>query len=337
MPIPVTCGSCGTKLKAPDSAAGRKVKCPKCSTPVAVPNGVAAAPAAASKTAGKAADPAGPAKAAPAPAAEAATKRRPAATASAPPRPAENGSADAGLLAQDRWMIRKKERGLLPQFFPLRFDFFRPGTKELIGYVTERVSFWGKLLRGFPRFHYQIPTRYEVTDAEGGPVLFTVRNPGSFNFRGILFGLVNVTTEVWDADNQLIGSFVFNPRFFNKGPNFTLTDPQGKKMGEFRFKMGEFRPGKENVPSRMSLLSLQGQEWGSITGEHEAEMMQNLKDFQEGKKKFAFRFQFLPPPPGMLITVNPEAPDQRLAKILLLSAAVSMKRFKATDEMFQRG
>jgi hypothetical protein len=37
MPIPVSCPSCGTGLKAPDSAAGRKVKCPKCATPFAVP------------------------------------------------------------------------------------------------------------------------------------------------------------------------------------------------------------------------------------------------------------------------------------------------------------
>jgi hypothetical protein len=300
-----------------------------------VPNGVAAALATASKTADKVAAPAGSADAAPAPTAETTPKRRPAATTSAPPRPAENGSADTGLLAQNSWMIRKKERFLFPQFYLLRFDFFHPGTKEEIGFVTERVPFWGKLLRGFSRFRYKIPARYEVTDAEGGPVLFTVRYPGSFSFRGILMNLLSVTHEVWDADGQLIGSFVFNP--FALVKHFTLTDPQGKKMAEFRFKMGEFRPGKENVPPRMSLVSLEGQEWGSITGEHEAELMQNMKDFQEGKKKMVTRVKFLPPPPGMLITVNPEAPDQGLARILLLSAAVAMKRFKVTDEMFQRG
>jgi hypothetical protein len=228
-------------------------------------------------------------------------------------------------------------RFLFPQFFPLRFDFFRPGTKELIGFVTERVPFWGQLLRGFRRFQNKVPSRYEVTDAEGGPVLFTARNPGSLSFRGIFLNLLNVTTEVLDADNHLIGSFVFNTSFFTLTPSFALNDPQGKKMGEFRFTMGECRPGKENVPSRMSLLSLEGQEWGSITGEHEEELMQNMKDFHEGKKKMATRVQFLPPPPGMLIAVNPEAPDQRLATILLLSAAVSMKRFKVTDEMFKRG
>lgn len=36
MPIAVAC-SCGVKLKAPDAAAGKRVKCPKCGSPVSVP------------------------------------------------------------------------------------------------------------------------------------------------------------------------------------------------------------------------------------------------------------------------------------------------------------
>lgn len=36
MPIAVAC-SCGVKLKAPDAAAGKRVKCPKCGNPVSVP------------------------------------------------------------------------------------------------------------------------------------------------------------------------------------------------------------------------------------------------------------------------------------------------------------
>jgi predicted Zn finger-like uncharacterized protein len=331
----VSCPACSAKLKVSDDlpGSGKKIKCPKCQ------ERFAPAPAAAPKPE-PAAAPAAPAAAAPtkrkaASEAPALPKRKADSEAPAPSRPAKKPSSEGGLLAEQSWMIRKKERFLFHQFFPLRFDFFRPGTKEEIGYVTERVPFWGKLLRGFRRFQHKIPTRYEVTDTEGGPVLFTVRYPGSFSFKGILFNLLSVTHEVWDADGQLIGSFVFNPFALLK--HFTLTDPEGKKMAEFRFKLGDFRPGKPNVPSRMSLLSLEGQEWGSITGEHEAELMQNMKDFQEGKKKMATRVKFLPPPPGMLITVSPEAPDQHLARILLLSAAVAMKRFKVTDEMFQRG
>ena len=36
MPIQVTCNSCNSRLKAPDEAAGRKLKCPKCGTPIMV-------------------------------------------------------------------------------------------------------------------------------------------------------------------------------------------------------------------------------------------------------------------------------------------------------------
>jgi hypothetical protein len=43
MPIDIVCPSCGKRLKAPDTAAGKRVKCPQCSAAVPVP----AAPAAA--------------------------------------------------------------------------------------------------------------------------------------------------------------------------------------------------------------------------------------------------------------------------------------------------
>ena len=37
MPISIVCGNCSAKMKAPDTAAGKRVKCPKCSTPILVP------------------------------------------------------------------------------------------------------------------------------------------------------------------------------------------------------------------------------------------------------------------------------------------------------------
>jgi len=41
MPIPVVCGSCGTKLVAPDAAAGKRVKCKNCQAIIPVPEAVA--------------------------------------------------------------------------------------------------------------------------------------------------------------------------------------------------------------------------------------------------------------------------------------------------------
>lgn len=41
MPIPIVCGSCGTKLVAPDAAAGKKVKCRNCQAIIPVPEAVA--------------------------------------------------------------------------------------------------------------------------------------------------------------------------------------------------------------------------------------------------------------------------------------------------------
>jgi LSD1 subclass zinc finger protein len=65
MPIDVQCTSCGTMLRAPDTAAGKMVKCPKCETVVAVP--VAAASGAAVLAAPPPSEPMAMAKAAPAP------------------------------------------------------------------------------------------------------------------------------------------------------------------------------------------------------------------------------------------------------------------------------
>lgn len=45
MPLQVVCPSCNAKLKAPDSAAGKRTKCPKCQTVIAVPADAPQAPA----------------------------------------------------------------------------------------------------------------------------------------------------------------------------------------------------------------------------------------------------------------------------------------------------
>lgn len=78
MPIGVTC-SCGVKLQAPDTAAGKGVKCPKCASVVKVPAGV------------KVGAPAAPAKA---PAARPAASRAIAAKPAAKSAPANDNELD---------------------------------------------------------------------------------------------------------------------------------------------------------------------------------------------------------------------------------------------------
>jgi hypothetical protein len=102
MPISVACPGCSTKFKAPDAAAGKRIKCPKCGGAIAVTPGAAttatASTATNSATAPPAAKPAQPAvsAAAPRPVAAAAKAAPPASpakpavapAAKAPPAPA---------------------------------------------------------------------------------------------------------------------------------------------------------------------------------------------------------------------------------------------------------
>src|SRR3954468_11320823 len=45
MPLQVVCSACNAKLRAPDTAAGKKTKCPKCQAVISVPVDAPQAPA----------------------------------------------------------------------------------------------------------------------------------------------------------------------------------------------------------------------------------------------------------------------------------------------------
>lgn len=49
MPIPITCSTCGARMRAPDNTSGRKTKCPKCGAALTVPETVVDAPESCSK------------------------------------------------------------------------------------------------------------------------------------------------------------------------------------------------------------------------------------------------------------------------------------------------
>src|SRR5262249_46121175 len=90
MPASITCSSCQTRLKAPDSTGGKTIRCPRCSAVVRVPAQPPAAtarPAAPAPTAVSPARRAKPASPPPPPPAGALTRPRPNLPGLRPPRP----------------------------------------------------------------------------------------------------------------------------------------------------------------------------------------------------------------------------------------------------------
>ena len=116
-------------------------------------------------------------------------------------------------------------------------------------------------------------------------------------------------------------------KIFSLLTNFTVYGPDDEKIGEFRFKFGNFRDG--NVP-RVRLV-LDERESGSVTGENEQKV---AKDIQAGKK-MSVQVSFLPPKAGLYVAMKPEAGGGTEEKIQLLAGAVVLKLF-GFDKMFQQ-
>jgi hypothetical protein len=349
MPIPVSCGSCGTKLKAPDSAAGHKTKCPKCSTPILVPGGSTAAPAPAGKAANKTAPAvkatvkAAPAvkaagkaaAAAPQPAKKAApaavqpAKAKPSAPAAKPASakaetPASDAWASSPLMGEQKWMIRTKERFFFGNFSPPRYDITRMGEKEILGVAVGRPGFFTKILWGMNRNLRQFLTyKFEVHNGEEEHLLCTIRFPTPIlNFRP--------RAEVLDPDGNLLGSFTRKLLAFTV--NYELRNPEDEKIGTFSFRMGDFRAGK--APSRVALAPDEGAEWGFVTGETHMEALELAQQAKEGKAKAKVKVQFMAPPPALVIQIDPQAAKRPETKVLLLAGAVVLKAY-GYDKMFK--
>lgn len=319
MPIPVTCSSCGTKLKAPDNAAGRKLKCPKCSTPILVGGGESAAPAAAAGTKSNKTEPAVKA----APAGKTAVKPAPAAKASpAKEETAANDSwASSPLLSEQQWMIRTKEKFFFSNFSAPRYDITRMGEKEILGRAVGRPGFFTKLLWGMNRRLRQfLAYKFEIHEGEEEQLLCSIRFPTPIlNFRP--------RAEVYDPDGNLLGSFT--RKLFAFTVNYELRNPEEEKIGTFSFRMGDFRAGK--CPPRVALALDEGAEWGFVTGETHMEVMDLVK---EGKAKAKVKIQFMAPPPALVIQIDPKAADRPETKALLLAGAVILKAY-GYDKMFK--
>jgi hypothetical protein len=98
MPIHVACDACGSRLKAPDQLAGRKVKCPKCGAMLAVPGG-----------AEEETEPAPPPQPKKAPAHAVTARKRTAAEETPPPEP-EGPTESEEPDDEDRPRRKKKKR-----------------------------------------------------------------------------------------------------------------------------------------------------------------------------------------------------------------------------------
>jgi hypothetical protein len=332
MALVITCPACVAKLKVPDHLAGtgKLLKCPRCQEKI---------PVRATKPKLSNDDDAAPPEPEPRSITASVTprKRQRKEDELAPkerkheadqdePAPEKRkrspaAAQDSILLGEASWMLRKKE-GFFHKLYPYRCEFFRPGSKEIVGVVEEKCNrLFKALFGGAPLIGRLLPIHLQVRDGDDQPLLFTVRVPGLRLFRfslATLLGLKEKEIEVLEANGEFVCSFVM--KLLSLTPNFTVYGPDQNKIGEFRFKLPDLRKGQA---PRMCLRSAAGEEWGTVMGEHEAEAMQMLKE--GAKTKVTVRF--LPPKAGLVITVNPEFANETMAKQLLLSAAVAMRIF----------
>jgi hypothetical protein len=301
MTVLMTCPSCDSRLKVPDQLAGsgKLLKCPKCAEKIPLVDSKQKAPTS------RAAVPATRATAPEPPPVPRDTKAK---------RRKQVDRQASGLLGETSWMMRFKQRYFLTNWYNKRYERFQPGTKDMVGVIQENPGLWVKILRGFGNIRRFLPNKYEVRDADGEPILFTVRYNG-FSFRKRI--------EVVDADGQLVAAFVL--KLFTLVTNFTVYGADNEKIGEFRFQMPDLRNGKA---PRVSLL-LDGVEQGSVTGEEEMAM---TRQFQEGKK-MAVKVAFMPQKAGLYIAVNPASAGDVRVKIQLLAGALVLKLF-GFDKMF---
>jgi hypothetical protein len=237
---------------------------------------------------------------------------------------------ESRLFGESDWMLRRKKSLLFAKMKPIRCEIFRPGSDDkMIGVVEERCNKVLKaLFGGVPIIGPLLSTNFDVRDGDNDPNLFTVRVPG-LSFKLSLMSVLGIKerkVEVLDEKGKYVCQI--SMKFFTLTPKFNVYDPDGETMAQFNFKMPDM---KKFLPARMILTTVDGEEWGTVTGQDDVEAMQVAK---AGKAKF--KVQFMPKAPGLIINVNPDIADQNAAKRLLLAAAVAMKIFGA-DTVFNQG
>lgn len=237
---------------------------------------------------------------------------------------------DSRVFGENDWMLRRKESLFFGKMKPIRCEIFRPESDDkMIGVVEERCNKVLKaLFGGVPVIGPLLSTKFDVRDRDGDPVLFTVSVPG-LSFKVSLTSMLGIKerkVDVLDQSGKKVCRIAM--KFFSLTPKFNVYDPDGETIAQFNFKMPDM---KKFLPARMVLTTDAGEEWGTVTGQDDVEIMRIAKS---GKSKVTVKF--LPKKPGLIINVNPEVADQNAAKRLLLSAAIAMKILRA-DSAFNQG
>jgi hypothetical protein len=304
-------------LKLPDHLAdsGKKVKCPKCQTAIST-NRPQTQPKEATAPVQEVRKKTVPAKSSPPPADSPEEQNRTA----EPPRPRKKTASNApGVLTHNTWLLKKEERIIFPTLYPYRLDLLETDGKTPLGYIVESTNRWFKMFLASTRLGRFFPINLAVCENNGAPAPFRIRIPGlRFNPLALL-GIKERRIEILNEEGELTCSFVM--KLLSLTPSFHVYDGDERKIADFKFRTMDM---KKMLPPRMILLSLEGEEWGTVAGENEAAITEKIKAGQKTVVTVAVFKKY-----GLLIKVNPGAGDQLINKQMIIAAAVAMRLFGA--------
>lgn len=236
---------------------------------------------------------------------------------SPPPRIKKSSKAsDSALLAESTWILKKEERIFFSNIFPYRLDLFQSDSKTQIGFVKENTNRLFKVFVGGTIIGRFFPIKLGVYESDGEPAPFLIRIPGLKFNPMMLLGMKERRVDVITHDNEVICSFVMK---FSLTPSFHVYDGENQKIADFKFKTLDMKKG---LPPRMILQSLEEEVWGTVTGENEAYITEQLKS---GEKKVITTFTTKKY--GLLLKVDPNNGNQVISKQMIIAASVAMRLF----------
>lgn len=166
------------------------------------------------------------------------------------------------------------------------YDILDPDTQEQIGIAREEPGSLVKTLRWFISKKL-MPTQVEVREHPSNDLVFSIHKPVAF-FRQ--------TVEVKDADGKKLG--YFKSKMFSIGGGFYVYDDKDQLFAEIKGKWHGWD---------FKFTSAEGEELGAVT----------KKWAGLGKELFTSADNYI-------VTISDDLADHRIAKILLLAAALAI-------------